>query len=301
MVGPLVLIFIGCVFLLQNAGYLPPNFWLNLWRMWPVVLVLAGIELLLAQRIPRVALAALAAAVLVVGAVVTSSGLGTPAAASTVSRADQTDLGAARQAAVAIRFDAGQLLVGPIPQPPPERLATMTYEGPQDLVPQSRYVVAGDTGRLEYAPPDRSGPSFMPFFAGGRAASPRLELTLSPSVPISSLSVKAGATDARLDLSTLRVSDLDLSVGAATTWIRFPEAAARTSARISGGASTITVEIPPGVAAQVRVRGGLSSVHVDESRFADAGDHLYRSANYDTAQNRADITFETGVTTIQVS
>ena len=63
VVGPLVLIFIGGVFLLQNAGYLPPNFWTNLWRLWPLVLVLAGIELLLAHRVPWLALAGLAAIV----------------------------------------------------------------------------------------------------------------------------------------------------------------------------------------------------------------------------------------------
>jgi len=63
VVGPLVLIFIGGVFLLQNAGYLPPNFWVNLWRLWPLVLVLAGIELLLAHRVPWLVLSGLAACV----------------------------------------------------------------------------------------------------------------------------------------------------------------------------------------------------------------------------------------------
>src|SRR4030081_150733 len=52
VVGPLILIFLGGVFLLQNTGYLPPNFWFNLWRLWPVILVLVGIELLLANRVP---------------------------------------------------------------------------------------------------------------------------------------------------------------------------------------------------------------------------------------------------------
>ena len=72
VVGPLVLIFIGGVFLLQNTGYLPPNAWQNLWRLWPVILVLAGIELLLANRVPWLVLASVAALVLVVGALAMS-------------------------------------------------------------------------------------------------------------------------------------------------------------------------------------------------------------------------------------
>jgi cell wall-active antibiotic response 4TMS protein YvqF len=301
VVGPLILIFIGGVFLLQNTGYLPPNFWLNLWRLWPVVLVLAGIELLLANRIPRFALTGLAAVILVGGAVATNSGLGAPQTSAVVSRADQKELGGARQAAVTVRFDAGQLVIGPIERPSAEQLSTMAYTGPADQAPQARYAVSGDTGRLDYAASERSGPSFTPFVGGGQSNSPRMELNLSPLVPITSLSLKAGATDARLDLSSLRVSDIDMSVGAAATWIRVPEAAGRTTARISGGASSITLEVPQGVAAQIRVRGGLSSVKVDESRFPQVSDHFYRSANYETAQNQIDLNFETGVTSIQVS
>ena len=63
VVWPLILIFIGGVFLLENTGYLPPNFWMNLWRLWPLVLVLVGIELLFASRIPWVALAGVALSV----------------------------------------------------------------------------------------------------------------------------------------------------------------------------------------------------------------------------------------------
>ena len=60
--GPLILIFLGAVFLLQNTGYLPANFWLNLWKLWPLVLVLIGIELLLSHRVPWFALAGVTAA-----------------------------------------------------------------------------------------------------------------------------------------------------------------------------------------------------------------------------------------------
>jgi hypothetical protein len=299
VVGPLILIFLGGVFLLQNTGYLPPNFWFNLWRLWPVILVLVGVELLLANRIPWLALAGLAAAVLVLGAVVTNSGAATAPTANSVTRTDQKDLGGARQAAVAVRFDAGQLTIGPLEQATPEQLAMMTYEGPANLTPQVNYSVTGDLGRLEYLSNEHGAPGFVPF--GGRSSAPRIDLNLNPNVPITSLSLKSGATDARLDLSALRVTDIDLSVGAASTWIRLPQAAGTTTARIAGGASTITLEVPQGVAAQIRHRGGLSTVSVDQGRFPSVGDGLYRSPDFDTAKNKVDVSLETGVTTIQVN
>ncbi len=298
MVGPLVLIFIGGVFLLQNAGYLPPNFWMNLWRLWPLVLVLAGIELLLAHRVPWLALVGLAAIVLVLGAFASGSSLSTGPTAPAVTRASQTDLGGATQAAVTVRFGAGQLNISPLVPLTDNQLATTTYTGPPDLEPHASYSPDGGTGQLEYQVSGH-GPGFMPFV--GARPEARMDLKLSPKVPITSLNVQTGATDAHLDLSNLLVSNLDVNVGAASTWIRLPEAARTTNAHIAGGASVITLEIPPGVGAQIRHRGGLSSVNIDQSRFPLVGDGLYRSADYLTATNNVDISIETGVTSIQVS
>jgi hypothetical protein len=55
------------------------------------------------------------------------------------------------------------------------------------------------------------------------------------------------------------------------------------------------------VVAQIRHRGGLSTVSVDQSRFPSAGEGVYRSPDYNTAQNKVDVNLETGITTIQVS
>jgi hypothetical protein len=303
VVGPLILIFLGAVFLLQNTGYLPANFWMNLWRLWPLILVLVGIELLLAHRVPWLALAGFGAVVLVLGAVATNTSMVMPGSAGSpvaVTNSAQTDLQGANQAAVTVRFGAGQLVLGPIERPQPNALAQMNYQGPPQLAPMPRYTpVSGGVGQLEYQTSGRDGPDFLPF-GNGHADAATLNVNLAPGVPITSLTIETGATDARLDLSNLRVNTLDMSIGAATTFVRFPEAAGLTSAHISGGASTITLEIPPGVAAQIQHHGGLTTLNVDQSRFPQVNDSLFRSPDYDTAQNKVDLNIETGVTTITI-
>src|SRR5437868_6967787 len=303
VVWPLILIFIGGVFLLENTGYLPPNFWMNLWRLWPLVLVLVGIELLFANRIPWIALAGVAAVVLVVGAIVTNSGPMGASRGETQTQATQTDLDGATQAAITVRFGAGQLNVGPIAQPQPNQLAIMNYQGPPELAPVPRYTsLRGGTGQLEYQTSGRSGPSFMPFINPHNDAAAHADLNIAPTVPISSLNVQTRAADAHLDLSHLNVSSLDMSIGAATAWIRFPEnASTTTAAHISGGASTITLEIPQGVAAQIQQRGGLSTFNIDQSRFPQVSEGLYRSPDYTSSTNKLDLNLETGVTTLQVN
>jgi hypothetical protein len=302
VVWPLLLIFLGGVFLLQNTGFLPSNFWMNLWRLWPLVLVLVGLELLLAHRVPWLALAGLAAVVLILGAAATKSSLGAPAPAPDTTSLMETDLGGASQAAVTVRFGAGQLNVGPIEQPKADQLASMNYEGPRELAPVPRYTpVSGGTGQLEYQSSGHGGPGFFPWGDGRTSGSSHVDVNLSPNVPISSLTVQTGAADAHLDLSTLHVNTIDMSIGATTAWIRFPEAAGASTAHISGGASTITLEIPDGVAAQIRHRGGLSTFTIDQSRFPQVSEGLYRSTDYETAPNKLDLNIETGVTTIQVN
>jgi hypothetical protein len=301
------LIFLGAVFLLQNTGYLPPNFWLNLWQLWPLVLVLIGIELLLAHRIAWFALLGLGALVLVLGAVAMSPsvlpfGPGSAAQTASTTTSAQTALNGASQGAVTVRFGAGQLNLGALDQASPSELALMNYSGPPRLAPEPHYTVTtGGVGQLDYSTTGRPGPGFLPFIGSNGADTGRLDLSLSPSVPITSLSVQTGAAQAHLDLSQLHVSTLDMSIGAATAWVRFPSAAGLTTSQISGGASTLTIEIPSGVAAQIQHQGGLSTLNIDQSRFPEVSDNLFRSPDYDTAANKVDLTIETGVTTIQIS
>ncbi len=52
ILGPLMLILLGVLFLLNNFGIVGWNVWGRLWRLWPLVLVGLGLELLLGRRNP---------------------------------------------------------------------------------------------------------------------------------------------------------------------------------------------------------------------------------------------------------
>lgn len=45
-VGGIILLFFGVLLLLQTTGYLPWRLWDTLWRFWPVLIIIAGINLL---------------------------------------------------------------------------------------------------------------------------------------------------------------------------------------------------------------------------------------------------------------
>jgi hypothetical protein len=301
IVGPLILIVVGSVFLLENAGVLPRNTWQSLWRLWPVVLVLVGLELLVGQRVPWVTLLGLALVVFALGFAATAyTGFRFGDEPSEVAgRTVDVELGEAKQAAVTVRFGAGELDIGPLAGAPPGRLASMTYEGPEDERLQPTYTVQGELGRLEYRLDGwKSDQSFGPFF-GGNFHSTNMQVSLNPAVPITSLTVQGGAADTEIDLRDLIVNNIDLQIGAATTDVRLPQSGV-TNLHISGGAATITLDVPENVAARITHRGGLSTLEVNENRFPATGSNRYQSPNYDQATNKVDITLETGVTSIEI-
>jgi hypothetical protein len=50
LVGPVLLIGLGLILLAQNFGWVGADIWLSLLRMWPVILIAVGIDLLIPRR-----------------------------------------------------------------------------------------------------------------------------------------------------------------------------------------------------------------------------------------------------------
>jgi hypothetical protein len=66
---PLVIIFAGVLLLLQTLGLLPPGLWRLLVQLWPVGLILIGLDLLFGWRSPAAArLAVILTALVMAGA-----------------------------------------------------------------------------------------------------------------------------------------------------------------------------------------------------------------------------------------
>jgi hypothetical protein len=123
-------------------------------------------------------------------------------------------------------------------------------------------------------------------------------LSLAKDIPLV-LDIDSGASTSTLDLRDLKVTELDLDTGASTTDITLPANAGQTRVKIDSGAATVRLRIPEGVAAQIRIESGMASINVG-SRFPKVGHNLYLSPDYAGAANRADITIEIGMATVDI-
>jgi hypothetical protein len=121
---------------------------------------------------------------------------------------------------------------------------------------------------------------------------------LSRTIPLV-LDLRTGASDSRLDLRELTVTDLRVEAGASRLDLQLP-AKGRTVARLRVGAAGVRITVPSGTAARIRTRQGLASVRVDPNRFSRIGNE-YLSKGFESAADRVELDIDAGAADVTVS
>ena len=124
------------------------------------------------------------------------------------------------------------------------------------------------------------------------------KLRLTDEIPVQ-LKINSGASDSRLDLSDLQVTDLRIDTGASATEILFPDSVTFTKAVIKAGASSVKIKIPDNVAAKIKITGGLMDTKVDKERFPKSGG-FYQSEDYDSAVYKTEIRVNVGAGSVVI-
>jgi len=256
---------------------------------WPTILILAGVIFLLSNLglLPGSAWGWVWALVLILVGV----GMLWPARGGPGSKQVAVPLAGAAVAQVTLKHGAGRLTVAS--GAASDLLLSGVCGGgvDQDVRPLGDHLDV--TLRM---PPQDWGPWIWP--GGWGRVSLDWDLVLNPGVPLS-LVVETGASDTRLDLSQLRVTDLSIKTGASSTSLTLPAQAGQTRVRIESGAASVKVRVPEGVAARIRGRIGVGTLNVDAGRFAPRGNE-YQSADFDSAANRVEIEVGGGVGSVDV-
>ena len=322
IVLPLLLIAVGSVLLLNNLGVLSWTVWANLAQVWPVVLVLVGIELVLGRRTPLLGFV-LAAIVIAVAIGVVAHSTGGPGnvtaapvadpgnvvagvnqkvtrASPVVNAASQphvdVPLGDAQSARVSLSVGAGDLRIGALPTGDASVLATADATLPNGVSLVKTVANHDGEAELTLATQGRGG-SFWPFANHGQR-SESLTVSLGNKVPLN-LQTNLGAGQSDLDLTNLPIQTLDVNTGGGQTTIHFPINANQTRANIRSGAGQLTLIIPPDTGAYLHTTNGLVSVHVPSDRYTQVADG-YQSDNYASAKSQIDIYVQMGVGQVDV-
>jgi hypothetical protein len=270
-VWPLLLIGLGTLWLLQNLGVLPAGMWVALAQLWPVLLILLGLDMLIGRRST-----AGTVIVLIVGALVVAGSLTWAALRASQLPAGGTSLIAetmrgARQVSVQMTFDVGDLRVSAL-GPSDNLMEGQVTMGPGESVEQT-YTVNNEAGQLNLA--QKRAALFVPFLAATNPQT-RWDIHLSQNLPLS-LDINTGVGEANLDLSALNVTALNLTTGVGKTSVALP-ASGPLTAKVQSGIGELSLTLPPDVPTRITVKSGISSVQIP-ARFSRAGD-VYATADF---------------------
>jgi len=112
------------------------------------------------------------------------------------------------------------------------------------------------------------------------------------------LNVNIGASSSDFDLSKYAVSSADIKAGASSIKIRLGDKSDTTNLDLNCGVSSITIYVPQSSACQIRDNANLSSKSF--YNFVALGGGLYKTANFESSKKKIFIYIEAGISSIKV-
>ncbi|MEP6693924.1 MAG: DUF5668 domain-containing protein [Chloroflexota bacterium] len=285
---PLLLITIGLIFLLVNFGFIPGVTALSLLNLWPLLLILAGVDIAIGRRWPLAALgidvgvialglALLATQPTFIGGPFFTFGDALGQRDVTVARAEVGSL------SLDINGGAGRFRVSG-----GSAMLVEAHSTNDDLRLQ-RSDVSPTRADVRI---DQSGTRRV----GG--VTTNVEARVASDVP-TDLSINGGAGEFVIDLRDVMVRSAELNVGAATLTITLPKPTAEVTIDVNAGASSIVIEVPDGVEVRVTTKGAILTLRSSNPRVAASG-NAAETSGYTTATARVIVRVTAGASSVSV-
>ncbi|MHB0884470.1 MAG: LiaI-LiaF-like domain-containing protein [Bacillota bacterium] len=296
VVNGLLVVAVGVILLLHNLGYISWDLWTAILKLWPLLLILGGLNIIFFGRsYIGLGVLILVAVVIIVGVNLGfgrdadghtyfgyGGSLGGPRFTQVIEKSQPLPAGATR-GAVRIEMAAGRLEVGGA------STALVEARFDQRNWPESlRPEIVGDGGQVTIRQ------SSLRSFGGiGGLTNQTWTFKLTDQVPLD-LTANIGAGDVHLDLSTYKLESLHYNAGAASTTVTLGDRSPRVTVQLRAGAASTTVEVPKDAGVRVTVSTGIGRSNLGTLGYSKQG-RTYTSPNYDTSATRIDIDYSGGV------
>lgn len=289
LVGPLLLIGIGVLFLMNNLGTLNWSVWELIFRLWPVFLIAAGLDLVIGRSSVW---GSLLAVVLIVGVVAfgVSYVSGDNPVNARTSESLSFPIRDARRAEIHLSPAVGVMkLAGTAPSD--ELLTGTTWVGGGMQVAKD-YDAQGEAAVLNV----RAEGAGVVFPTLGPPGQPTWDIQLTSAIPVG-LSGDLGVGQSVIDLRGTQVYSLRLNQGIGQTVVYLPRNGVMT-ANLSTAIGEMIVIIPPGVAARIHTSTGIAARSVPGA-FVRQGD-VYTSPGYAEAADKVDLELSVAIGNLSV-
>ena len=283
----IVLLFLGIVFLLQALNVLPWGLWGTLWRFWPVLIIIIGLNILL-SRYNLWMVSVLVFALLWVCLGVAFWQYEPPT--GTVTKSYSEPLASLERASIVMDFDGGSLSLGSLASDSPNLVEIDSNSKDGGGIEADFHQQNGE-GRLHLS---NKGVNRVFWSRPWND----WEAMFTQSIPLT-LDIKSAASSISLDLSKLLVPEVLVELNAGNCKVTTPSLAGTTYIKINANVSNIEVTVPAVVAARIKLDINVTNVDVDRSRFPQSGDY-YMSDDFGTSGKQVELEIKCNVGRVQI-
>jgi hypothetical protein len=294
IVFPVLLVGLGIVFLLNNLGQLSWDVWLVIGRMWPILLIAIGVDVLLGRRSSMGAVLSLVIILaLFAGGVWFFYNTAPPRTGEYHTETVSQPLEDVEEAEVVIDFSVGTFNVDATSD------TRDLVSGSVDLYPgedlTENYRTVGEKAYYRLGSNYDGNPSFW-FYPPIGPNTRTWDLLLNSDVP-TMLVVDSGVGEGNLDLRGMLLEGVDIDGGVGEITLYLP-AEGDFDVDISGGVGEVTVFVAADAPIRITVDGGLGNTSIDSDflRRSDA----YVSESYEAGGDVIDLNIDGGVGSVTV-
>lgn len=257
---PIVLIGVGVFWLLGNLGILPQNYLWMLLRLWPLALIVIGLDIMIGRRSPVIgALIGLGAVALVLVLVFAGPSLGlTPPEMELVTERFTERIGNTTTARVNLDLDIGKTTLDALTDPNTLIDAEITYVG------EINFDVRGDKQKTISLSHRASQFDFGDWFWTTDTDRERTwwDISLSPEIPLT-LNIDGSIGQSIIDLSDLQIEDLEVDGDVGDFDITLPATGKAYDVDINGGVGAFEIVVERGAAVNMTIDGDVGEFVID--------------------------------------
>ena len=287
---PIILIGVGIIFLLNNTGAIQGNPWPIIFNLWPVLLIVAGLDILFGRRTAAGSLVSALLGLAVVGFVVwiliaRPNLPGLTFGGELKHENVAYDLGSVRTAEAEIDFSTGKSRLHALSDSTKLIEGKISHYGDLDW----GIGTSGEHATIRVG----SHGSFNLFGFSEES----WDIGLNPRVEYD-LDINLGTGEAVIDLSDLNLSGGSLDVGVGSAEVSLPDSG-RFRLRINGGVGSLTIIASREIALRAQVNTGIGSFN-NSSRLRSVGDNTYETDGFSSAGNAITLDIDVGVGSVTI-
>ncbi|MFN2299364.1 MAG: LiaI-LiaF-like domain-containing protein [Anaerolineales bacterium] len=284
IVGPFILIVLGIVLLLQQFDVIHWSLWEIAFRLWPLIIIAVGADILIARRSFLGALVSLAALLGLMAGGLYLMGAGRLAAGETIhSEQVAYPLDDAESGRIELSLDAGKIEIGGL-----DETSRNILEGTLRDAAEYGTSSARKTGSQLTVEIRRDWPHRFLFFDNVDFL---WDLDFSARIPLD-VDISLGAGQIEADLTGLDVASVDVSIGAGQVALALP---AETNIDISVkiGAGDAQIRLPDGAAVDIECVTAVGNCNLPGS--SGLWSQSYVSSGFDEAEYKIRIHIDVAV------